>query len=320
VSFTIGPAPGIPGQPSARQDGGTLTLAWRPPTSGGTPTRYLVAAGSAPGTADLGIFDAGAGTSLTAEAPPGTYFTRVFAMNATGQSPASSELALTLGEIPALLAPAPDAVVRQNDPASGCPPHPTRGFGFRTAFDWTDVIAAREVAGYQIILKGPTAANPLIGQHVVTSELVFTSCNGHAAFNNSFNWEWRVRTVDSEGRYGAWSPPRRLHFGPCQLANGDTCYASGDASGPPSYLEAIVEGSRVSLTWLPPVSGAAPFSYVIEAGSLPGASDLAILDTASDTPSFVATQVGPGRYFVRVRARTYGGTSAPSNEIRVDVP
>ena len=207
MSFTVGDAPGIPGLPSARQDGGAVTLEWRPPTSGGAPVRYLLAAGSAPGSANLGVFDAGANNSLTAVAPPGTYFTRVVAVNAAGQSPPSFDLALTLGEIPTLLGPPPDAVVRQNDSSTGCFPHATRGFGNRIAFDWSN------------------ASIPLIDQHGVTSEFVLTSCNSFVAPTNRFNWEWRVRTFDSQGRYGAWSPPRRLHFGPCQLGEGTPCYA-----------------------------------------------------------------------------------------------
>jgi len=226
MSFTVGGAPGIPGLMSARQDGAAVTLEWGTPSSGGPPVRYLVAAGSAPGTANLGVFDAGANNSLTATAPPGTYFTRVVAVNAAGQSPPSFELALTLGEIPTLLSPPPEAVVRQNDSSTSCFPHATRGFGSRIAFDWSDVVSSSGVAGYHIILQGANASIPAIDQHVVTSDFEFMNCNGFVIPANRFDWEWRVRTFDLQGRYGAWSPPRRLHFGPCQLGDGTPCYAA----------------------------------------------------------------------------------------------
>src|SRR5262249_19519136 len=74
----------------------------------------------------------------------------------------------------------------------------------------------------------------------------------------------------------------------------------------------------IDLTWL----GAAPdpdTSYVVEAGSSAGQSDVAIVDTHSAVPGLRLTGVSSGLYYVRVRTRDAGGTSAPSNEVAVRV-
>ena len=89
--------------------------------------------------------------------------------------------------------------------------------------------------------------------------------------------------------------------------------------GPPTGLAGTVNGSTVVLTWTAPTSGGAPTSYVIQAGSSPGLSDLADFDTGSSMPTLTATNVAPATYFVRALARNAGGTSSPSNEIVVNV-
>jgi hypothetical protein len=92
--------------------------------------------------------------------------------------------------------------------------------------------------------------------------------------------------------------------------------ASCAATLPPSGLSAAVNGGTVTLNW----QGSSGGSYVIEAGSIPGASDLAAFDTQSPATSFTAFGVGAGTYFVRLRAtNTCGARSAPSNEVVVNV-
>jgi hypothetical protein len=90
-------------------------------------------------------------------------------------------------------------------------------------------------------------------------------------------------------------------------------------SGPPSGLTASSSGSTVTLTWNAPSTGAPPTSYVIEAGSSPGAANLANFSTGSTATSFSTSGVAAGTYYVRVRASTSGGVSAPSNEVTLMV-
>jgi hypothetical protein len=89
--------------------------------------------------------------------------------------------------------------------------------------------------------------------------------------------------------------------------------------GPPIALSSSVSGSTVTLTWARPLSGGAATTYIVDAGSAPGVSNLASIDTQSAAPSFVAPGVGPGTYFVRVRGANAGGAGPPSNEIAVVV-
>jgi hypothetical protein len=86
---------------------------------------------------------------------------------------------------------------------------------------------------------------------------------------------------------------------------------------PPSGLSAVVNGSTVALNWRASSTGG---SYVIEAGSVPGASDLASFDTQSPATSYTAFGVGNGTYYVRLRGtNSCGARSTASNEIPVNV-
>jgi len=59
-------------------------------------------------------------------------------------------------------------------------------------------------------------------------------------------------------------------------------------------------------------------TFVIEAGSAPGATNIAVFDTGGSGTALTAVAT-PGTYFVRVRARNTCGTSPPSNEVVVTV-
>src|SRR5262249_10872088 len=94
---------------------------------------------------------------------------------------------------------------------------------------------------------------------------------------------------------------------------------TGSGLEAPTNLAGLVrDASTVDLSWLPG-PGVRPASYIIEAGSSSGASDLARL-TVPGTNLFLSTPgVPPGTYFVRVRGATSAGIGAPSNEITVTV-
>lgn len=88
---------------------------------------------------------------------------------------------------------------------------------------------------------------------------------------------------------------------------------------PPSGVMASISGTTVTMRWAPPAGGAGPVvDYVIEAGSTPGAVNVGRFSVGA-APSAVATNVAAGTYYVRVRAVSAAGESAPSNEIVVTV-
>jgi hypothetical protein len=79
-----------------------------------------------------------------------------------------------------------------------------------------------------------------------------------------------------------------------------------------------VSSDAVTLNWSAS-PGPDVISYVIEAGSGPGLADLASVLTRSTATTFYATGVGPGAYYVRVRAQNAGAVGQASNEIVVIV-
>jgi hypothetical protein len=114
----------------------------------------------------------------------------------------------------------------------------------------------------------------------------------------------RLRAIGPAGR-SAPSNEVTVTVGGCQTPG---------APSPPAFT--LVAPGTVRLSWSA-VAGAQ--SYVIEAGSSPGAADLAILDTGSSQPLLQAS-APPGVYYVRVRARNACGVGPASSEAIVTVP
>ena len=114
--------------------------------------------------------------------------------------------------------------------------------------------------------------------------------------------------------------------GPSGLAADDvngvrSIYPSGSGGalpGAPTGLSAIVNGSTVTLNWSAPSSGGAITTYVIEAGSAQGLSDIAAgVPTNSTQTSVTFPGVPFGLYYLRVRGQNSIGNGAHSNEIQV---
>jgi hypothetical protein len=82
---------------------------------------------------------------------------------------------------------------------------------------------------------------------------------------------------------------------------------------PPTNLTASVSGSRVSLAWGASVTGT-PTSYIIEAGSSTGFTNVGTLNTGTAVRSYSVDGVGEDIYYIRVRATDGRVISDPSNE------
>lgn len=141
-----------------------------------------------------------------------------------------------------LLSPENDAVFAQNDPTIGCPAHPTRGYGFRTSFDWKDVEGASE---YRIVFHQRDARFAAIERTVTTSDFAETLCNAFVADQNREHWSWQVIALGSVAVPGdsgtarrdtvLTSTSREYSFAPCRLTSGAACSApaAGDTSNGP---------------------------------------------------------------------------------------
>jgi hypothetical protein len=74
---------------------GEVTLTWTAPTTGGTPSSYVVVASASPGGPLIATLPVN-GLGLTVPAPSGTYFVRVFGVNAAGVGMASNEITVVV--------------------------------------------------------------------------------------------------------------------------------------------------------------------------------------------------------------------------------
>jgi hypothetical protein len=117
----------------------------------------------------------------------------------------------------------------------------------------------------------------------------------------------RVKAANSAGVSGASNEA-------ILIVGGTACTA---APGAPTALIGSTSGRTVTLGWQPSSGNAT--SYVVEAGSAPGLSNLANSDLGSAAPSLIAPNVGPGVYYVRVRGKNACGVGPASNEIVVIV-
>lgn len=89
--------------------------------------------------------------------------------------------------------------------------------------------------------------------------------------------------------------------------------------GAPTNLHTFTNGSIVGIEWGPPLNGAEPVFYVLEAGTSPGASDItAGVPIGSDT-SYEVNGVPAGTYYLRVRGVSAGGIGPASDEVELIV-
>ena len=118
--------------------------------------------------------------------------------------------------------------------------------------------------------------------------------------NDQLNPAFRaIKASDFEFVQLGW----RGNTGPCTMP------------GAPAALTGIGTGLMASFNWVAPASGGALTDYLLEAGSTPGAANLAAVPVPASTTTFAASAAA-GKYYVRVRARNTCGSVA-SNEVMV---
>lgn len=147
----------------------------------------------------------------------------------------------------------------------------------------------------------------VIGQSNVFNQPIgnVTSVSGSVGPGEYF---WRLRASNAAGTSGASSE--------AQFSLGGVAPCSA-APAAPAAFDSQVSENIVTLTWQAPVGPVA--SYIVEAGSAPGLSNLYNAPTGSATPG-LQTPAPSGMYYVRIRAQNGCGIGPPSAERVVIVP
>ena len=101
-----GPPPGTPGALTAAVLGGTVTLTWTPPATGGPVTGYRLDAGPAPGAASYGPFFTTARGLAFPNVIPGRYYARVRSVGPGGESAPGPDVAVDVTTACAVPGPA----------------------------------------------------------------------------------------------------------------------------------------------------------------------------------------------------------------------
>jgi hypothetical protein len=98
------------------------------------------------------------------------------------------------------------------------------------------------------------------------------------------------------------------------VVGGGPC--AGAPAAPSTLTIVSVTGGTVVLSW-DSVDNAT--SYIVEAGTRPGATDVTAADLGSSETSLTATSVGGGTYYVRIRGKNLCGVGPPSAEVTLNV-
>ncbi len=85
----------------------------------------------------------------------------------------------------------------------------------------------------------------------------------------------------------------------------------------PTNLVAWMSGGRLTMTWTAPVAGPVPTSYVLEAGTAVGQSNLAVVELG--TRSFTFDPIPTGFFFLRVRAKAGAFAGAATPDVMINV-
>jgi fibronectin type III domain protein len=98
--------------------------------------------------------------------------------------------------------------------------------------------------------------------------------------------------------------------------NSTMSVVSADAPPPPSNLTSMLNGSTLTLAW---TASSGATSYLVEAGTGAGLTNITSFNTGSAGTTITVPGVPAGTFYVRVRARNADGTSGPSNEVSFTV-
>ena len=203
----------------------------------------------------------------------------------------------------ALLLGAGGVVPAHAQSAPGAPTNLTASSsGSTVTLQWTAPSSGTPPAAYVIEAGSSSGAANLANLNTGTTATSYSASGVPAG-----TYFVRVRAANASGAGG---PSNEVTL----VVSSSPC----SAPGAPAGLTIVTNSAAtVSLSWT--AASGSPTTYIIEAGSTSGASNLASTDLRSTSTSFTTTGVANGTYFVRVRARNACGTSGASNEVVLTV-
>jgi hypothetical protein len=113
---------------------------------------------------------------------------------------------------PGLVTPVENALIAQNDPATGCPASLVYGYGFRIQFFWTPATGSKPITGYEITAGHPSAFPILPSVIVAGTSYVYTTCGFVPNTLLLYGWQWRVRARYADGTFGPSSATGTFGF------------------------------------------------------------------------------------------------------------
>lgn len=238
---------------------------------------YRIYGGIQPGNY---IWSQDVGNATSASLPPlppgGTYYFIVRAYDASGRlGPGSNEASIDLGP-------------------PGMPTDLTATtVGSRATLSWRPPGEGAAVGQYLVSVGTAPGASDLVNRAGVGTQL---SVSGDLAPGRYF------ARVEAANRHSAGPTSSEVVF----IVGGP------DQPQSPSGLTVSWRGTVATFSWR---AGAGASSYVLEAGSASGASNLGRFNVGAATSYSV--DVPPGTYYLRVRAANISGVSGPSNELTV---
>lgn len=280
--------PGPPVRPAARVEGASLRLDWHGPVLGPRPTGYLLEAGSGPGLSNIGTIPITSSSFAIGGVPPGLYYVRVRAVGPGGTSAPSEELAFAMGATTCLTPPTTP------DPLSAVVT------GSSLLLKWS-AASGSPPTGYRLDV-GSSEGSRNLGTLPMGGAMSVSASGVPAGV-------YFVRVVASNA-CGDSAP------------SADARVSVGGAAGPPGaplQVSSVVAGATVTFSWLSSAVGSPVSGHVLEAGTGPGLSNLAVVPLPAAT-GFGVSGVPSGTYYVRIRAANGAGLGPPSGEHLLIVP
>jgi 5-hydroxyisourate hydrolase-like protein (transthyretin family) len=282
-------APGAPTNLRIVTSGSIAQFSWSAPslTNAAAPTSYLLEAGGSPGTTFITLPVPGTGTSFSvSNVPPGTFYLRIRGVNGTVQGPASNEVRLAVGAGGLGLPDAPTNLAASVN-------------GSLLTMTWNAPQGGGPPSGYIVEAGTASGASNIASLAVTTARFTYTPVPSGFFF-------LRVRARNAAG---------------VSVPSAEVMIVAGGVASPPrapNFSSHSVSGSTVTLNWQAPPRST-PTSYIIEAGSASGLSNLGVFHTGTTALTASFSGVPPGTYYVRIRAVNAQGASVVSNERTITV-